>query len=179
MLNRRILRIKAFKVMYEYAVRGGMSLGDALSELEQSCQATRDLYLYMLATVSPLTREARRRIDAAKTKFNPTEEDLHPNEKFADNALAPILDSDIDLKKLLEKKHLSWEQYDIFIRNVLDSAQEKPWFKKYMATPGSSLKEDCALFRKIFENEFEDSPELHAILEEKSLYWMDDLGGLI
>ena len=176
MLNRRILRIKAFKVMYEYAVRGGMSLGDALSELEQSCQATRDLYLYMLATVSPLTREARRRIDAAKTKFNPTEEDLHPNEKFADNALAPILDSDSDLKKLLEKKHLSWEQYDIFIRNVLDSAQEKPWFKKYMATPGSSLKEDCALFRKIFENEFEDSPELHAILEEKSLYWMDDLG---
>gem|GEM_PF-6629345 len=33
MLNRRILRIKAFKVVYEGAVKGGMSLKDAKKNL--------------------------------------------------------------------------------------------------------------------------------------------------
>ncbi len=176
MLNRRILRIKAFKVMYEYAVRGGMTLEDALSELDRSCEATRDLYLFMLSIVRPLTDEAKARIEAAKSKINPTGEDLNPNEKFVDNALAPLLDNDPDFQKLLSRKHLSWEQYDIFIRHTLDSVIGRGYYEKYMREPSRSLKEDCSLFKKIFENEFEDSDELHAILEDRSIYWTDDLG---
>lgn len=176
MLNRRILRIKAFKVIYEYAVRGGMSLEDALNELDKSCEATRDLYLYMLAIVSPLTAEARKRIEAARSKINPSEADLNPNEKFANNALAKALDNDPDFQKLLSRKKLSWEPYDILIRRVLDSIMESEYYSEYMANPNTSIKEDCDLFRKVFENEFEDNEDLHAILEDISLYWMDDLG---
>ena len=88
MLNRRILRIKAFKVIYGYAVKGNMTLDEAFSELDKSCEATRDLYLFMLAIISPLTQIARDRIEAARAKFNPTEEEANPNEKFAGNALA-------------------------------------------------------------------------------------------
>ena len=110
MLNRRILRIKAFKVIYGYAVTGHKSLEDAYAELEASCEATRDLYLLMLAVIPPLTAEARGRIDAARSKFHPTEEDLHPNEKFATNALARLLEEDPDFQKLLSKKKLGWER---------------------------------------------------------------------
>ena len=59
MLGRRILRMKAFKVLYGYAVTGKMTLDDAMYELDRSCEATRDLYLFMLAIISPLTKEAR------------------------------------------------------------------------------------------------------------------------
>lgn len=176
MLNRRILRIKAFKVLYEYAIRGGMQLDEALATLDKSCEATRDLYVYMLSIVSPLTQEARKRIEAARSKFNPTEEDLNPNEKFANNALAKLLDDDVDFQKIISKKKLSWEQYDILVRKVLDSVMSSDYYKKYMEKEHTSLKEDCALFRKIFETEFEDNVDLHAILEDKSIYWMDDLG---
>jgi len=175
MLNRRILRIKAFKVVYEGAVKGGMSLKDAKKELDSSCEAVRDLYLYMLAIISPLTSEAARRIEAAKSKFNPTEEDLHPNEKFAKNALAKYFDEDPDFQKIIEKKKLSWEPYDIFIRSVYDSISSKEYFAKYMASEGTSLKEDCKLFTKIFEEEFVDNEKLEAILEDISIYWVDDL----
>lgn len=176
MLNRRILRIKAFKIMYEYAVRGGMTLAEALSELEKSCEATRDLYLYMLSIAMPLTSEASRRIEAARSKFNPTEEELNPNMKFAGNALSRLLGSDIDFTRLIERKKLSWQPYDILIRKVLDSVQSGDYYRDYMASPDSSLREDCALFRRIYRNEFEDLPELHAILEDQSVYWLDDLG---
>jgi hypothetical protein len=81
MLNRRILRIKAFKVLYSNVLSGNMSLSDAEMQLELSCEATRDLYIYMLGIVSPLTKVARERIEAAKAKFNPTEEEKNPNIK--------------------------------------------------------------------------------------------------
>lgn len=48
MLNRRILRIKAFKVLYSGVMSGNMSLTQAESQLDLSCEATRDLYIYML-----------------------------------------------------------------------------------------------------------------------------------
>ena len=176
MLNRRILRIKAFKVLYSSVLSGNMSLAQAETQLECSCEAARDLYIYMLGIVSPLTAIARERIEAAKTKFNPTDEERNPNMKFADNALARLLDSDVDFQKLFNKKKFTWAQYDIFLKKVMTSVASKEYFKEYMSSQESSLKEDCRLFTRIFEEEFIDSEDLERILEEKSLYWNDDLG---
>lgn len=175
MLNRRILRIKAFKVLYGSVLSENMSLAQAESQLEVSCEATRDLYVYMLGIVSPLTEIARERIEAAKAKFNPTEEELNPNMKFAENALARLLDEDVDFKKIFAKKKLGWQQYDIFLKKVMSAVMTKDYYQEYMASPEKSLKEDCRLFTRIFEEEFVDSEELEAILEEKSLYWYEDL----
>ena len=175
MLNRRILRIKAFKVLYSNAIAENMSLAQAQSQLDVACEATRDLYIYMLGIVSPLTKIARDRIESAKGKFNPTEEDLNPNMKFADNALAKLLDADVDFQKAISKKKLSWDQYDIFLKKVMNSIASKEYFAEYMASPSASLKEDCRLFTRIFEEEFVDSEDLEKILEDKSLYWNDDL----
>ena len=175
MLNRRILRIKAFKVLYSNAIAENMSLAQAQSQLDIACEATRDLYMYMLGIISPLTKIARERIESAKQKFNPTEEELNPNMKFADNALAKLLDSDVNFQKLLSKKKLSWDQYDILLKKVMTSVASKEYFAEYMASPKTSLKEDCRLFTRIFEEEFVDSEDLERILEDKSIHWNDDL----
>ena len=90
MLNRRILRIKAFKALYGSVLSGEMSLQQAEVNLEASCEAARDLYVFMLGVVSPLTQVAKDKIEAAKSKFNPTEQERNPNMKFADNALAVL-----------------------------------------------------------------------------------------
>ena len=175
MLNRRILRIKAFKVLYSNILSGNTSLAQAEVQLENSCEAARDLYVYMLGIVSPLTKVAKDRIEAAKSKFNPTEEEKNPNMKFAENALATLLDEDVDFQKVFSKKKFAWGQYDLFLKKVMSSVAEKEYFKAYMASETRSLEEDCKLFTKIFEEEFVDSEELEKILEDKSLYWNDDL----
>ena len=175
MLNRRILRIKAFKVLYSSVLSGEMSLSHAETQLDQACEATRDLYIYMLGIVSPLTRIARERIEAAKGKFNPTEEERNPNMKFADNALARLLDEDVDFQKVFNKKKYSWAQYDLLLKKIMNSVCTKDYYAAYMASEEHSLAEDCKLFTRIFEEEFVDSTELEQILEEKSLYWNDDL----
>ena len=175
MLNRRILRIKAYKVLYSSVLSGNMSLAQAESQLDVACEAARDLYIYMLGIVSPLTKIARERIEAAKGKFNPTEEERNPNMKFADNALARLLDEDVDFQKIFNKKKYSWAQYDLLLKKIMTSVASKDYYAEYMASEGTSLQEDCRLFTRIFEEEFVDSEELEQILEEKSLYWNDDL----
>ena len=175
MLNRRILRIKAFKVLYSSVLAENMSISEAETQLELSCEATRDLYIYMLGIVSPLTKIAQDRIEAAKAKFNPTEEERNPNMKFADNALAKLLDADVDFQKVYKKKKFEWAQYDLFLKKVMTSVASKDYYAEYMASDKRSLAEDCKLFTRIFEEEFGDSEELEKILEDKSIYWNDDL----
>ena len=123
MLNRRILRIKAFKTLYSYALDPTLTLAEAESQLERSCEATRSLYLFMLSVIPALTGEARTRIEEASRKFHPTEEERNPNLKFVRNALAPILSDDPDFQKALSRVKLSWDQYDAFLRALYESVR--------------------------------------------------------
>lgn len=175
MLNRRILRIKAYKVLYGSVIAEGTSLAQAEAQLAQACEATRDLYVYMLSIIPALTQVAKDRIDAAKSKLRPTEEDLNPNMKFAENGMARLIAEDVDLNKLLAKKKYSWAQYDILLKKVMTSVASKEYFAQYMESSERSLTEDCRLFTKIFEEEFDDNQDLEMILEEKSMHWVDDL----
>ncbi len=162
--------------MYGSVLSENMSLSEAETQLELSCESTRDLYIYMLGIISPLTSIARERLEAARGKFNPSEEELNPNLKFTQNRLAVLLDQDVDFQKIYKKKKFDWSQYDLFLKKVMTSVASKEYFAEYMASPDTSLKEDCELFIRIFEEEFIDSQELEQILEEKSIYWNDDLG---
>ncbi len=175
MLNRRILRIKVFKTLYSSELKGDSSLAEAEAQLDASCEATRDLYLFMLGAVSPLTKIASDRIEAARNKFNPTEEERNPDTRFADNALAKLLDSDPDFRKLYGKKKFSWEPYDLFLKKVFNSIISSDYYSQYMQSGTPSLKEDCRFFANVFENEFAGNEDLEQILESMSIYWGEDL----
>ena len=175
MLNRRILRIKAFKTIYSYAENPGMSLKDAETLLEQSCEATRDLYLYMLSITGPLTMEARNRIEAAGRKFNRSEDEIHPNLKFTENRIATIFEEDPDFSKIIHRKKFSWDQNDVLLRHLYEKIRERKYFRDYLESGRDCLAEDASLWRKIYEHEFEDNKALEPILEDMSILWNDDL----
>jgi len=175
MLNRRILRVKAFKVLYAYAENPDLSLKEALSSLDASCEATRDLYLYMMAAIPALTAEAARRIEAARGKFNPTEEDLHPRMKFAQNGVSALLEQDPDFIRLLEKKKISWANNDALVNSLYETLKTREYFQKYLKADESSLQEDVRLWQRIYQEEFEDNDALAAILEDSSIFWADEL----
>ena len=175
MLNRRILRVKAFKVLYAYAENPDLSLKEALSSLDASCEATRDLYLYMMAAIPALTAEAARRTEAARGKFNPTEEDLHPRMKFVQNGVSALLEKDPDFAHLLEKKKISWANNDALVNTLYETLKTREYFQKYLQADESSLQEDVRLWQHIFQEEFEDNEALAAILEDSSIFWADEL----
>lgn len=175
MLNRRILRVKAFKVLYAYAENPDLSLKEALSSLDASCEATRDLYLYMMAVIPALTAEAARRIEAARGKFNPTEEDLHPRMRFVLNGISALLEQDPDFARLLEKKKISWANNDALVNALYETLKTRSYFQEYLKADESTLQEDARLWQRIFQEEFEDNEALAAILEDSSIFWADEL----
>lgn len=175
MLNRRILRIKAFKELFSFSGNRSMSLRETLSEFERSCESVRDLYLFILNVIPALTDEAARRIEAARTKFSASEQERNPNLKFVENGLSRLLLEDPDFQKLVEKKHLGWENYDALLRKLYDGLLELPSYAAYMKAPGSSLAADAELFCQVFAELLQDNEDLEKILEDLSIYWVDDL----
>lgn len=175
MLNRRILRIKAFKAVYSRTENPAMTVKEGETQLELSCEATRDLYLFLLALPAALTAEALGRIEAAKGKFNPTEDELHPNMKFAGNGIAPLLSGDPDFTKIIQKKKLSWDQYDVLLRHLYDTLRTRDYYSAYMSSGQKSIKEDAALWSRFYASELEDNAELEEILEDMGIWWNDDL----
>ncbi len=176
MLSRRLIRVKVFKILFGRIIAGSDSLIGAENELIASCEKTLDLYCMMLQLPIALKKAAEERIEIGLKKFHPTPEEANPNRKFVENGFVGILENDVKFLKLCESKGLLWRDYDVFVRRLLATVVSRDYYKEYMANEQRSLKEDCALWRNIFEQELEDNEALEDILEEASLFWMDDLG---
>ncbi|MBQ7998861.1 MAG: transcription antitermination protein NusB [Bacteroidales bacterium] len=176
MLSRRLIRVKVFKILFGRIIAGSDSLVGAENELIASCEKTLDLYCFMLQLPVALKRVAESKIETGLKKFKPTAEEANPNRKFVENRFIEIIENDPKFTKYRESHGLLWADYESFVKKLYSAISASEYFVEYMANPDRSLKEDCALFKKIFEQELEDNENLEDILEELSLFWMDDLG---
>lgn len=175
MLNRRILRVKAFKILYSNISSNSTSVEAAEKDLMLSCEKCRDLYLMMLNLARALRAVDGEVIEARKAKIRPTDEDRKPNTKFFSNLFVEALSNNQDFVSKCEKG-LMWTEHDAFVRRLYRTIVSRDYFKAYMDSQQRSLAEDCNLFIKIYENELEDNAELMQILEDTSILWIDDLG---
>lgn len=197
MLNRRILRIKAFKEVYSYALTGRGDAEASVQRLDEACEATRDLYLWMLALLPALCRESGRRADTLSRKFNPGPGEAAPNHKFARNLAAAALASDIDFQKAIGSRSLEWDEFNPFVANLYDVVCTRDYFRKYMDDPSQTLGGDALVLRDILRRELvdessgDDAPapvseggaaprrgipeQIDALVQDRSLLWTDDL----
>ena len=179
MLNRRLIRVKVFKELFGRVVQGSDSLMQAEKELILSCNKTVELYCLLLGLPSAIKKVAQARIDAGLKKFQPTAAEANPNMKFVENKFIEILENDSSFNHTCQTKGLGWAEYDTFIKKLFASIASKDYYTAYMENPERSLKEDMDLVKKIYEEELEDNELLEDILEEMSLYWMDDLSYVV
>lgn len=175
MISRRLIRIKAFKTLFAYEGSGADSPVTAEEELIRSCEKVRDLYYFLLNISSSLINVAEERIAVGLRKFHPTEQEANPNMKFVNNRFAKLLSEDPEFGRICQKKGLVWGEYDTFVKRVYASIVKKDYFQNYMNSGNDSFEEDCTLFSCIFQDEFEDNEELLSILEDMSIYWIDDV----
>ena len=163
-------------MLYSYLLDPkGMKLSDAHNELEESLNKSYELYHYLLCMPIELTKMQEVRLDNARNKYLPTEEDLHPNTKFVDNLLVSKLKECESLQEFVEENKLSWDDSEIYLRLVLDKILESDIYQVYMASDHRSLEDDSKLWRDIFRKIVLDDEDLAEALEAKSVYWNDDI----
>ena len=174
MINRVLIRLKIVQIVYAYYQNGGKNLDTAEKELFFSLSKAYDLYNYLLLLMVEVTKQANKRLNAAKNKLVPTKEELFPNTKFVENLFIAQLEVNKQLLAFSNNQKKTWENEADFVKTLCDKILESDIYKEYMASETSSYEEDRELWRKLYKNIIFNNIELDQVLEDQSLYWNDD-----
>ena len=146
----------------------------AEKELFFSLSKAYDLYNYLLLLMVEVTKQANKRLNAAKNKLVPTKEELFPNTKFVENRFIAQLEVNKQLLEFSNNQKKTWENEADFVKTLCDKILESDIYKEYMASETSPYEEDRELWRKLYKNIIFNNIELDQVLEDQSLYWNDD-----
>ena len=174
MINRVLIRLKIVQIVYAYYQNGGKNLDTAEKELFFSLSKAYDLYNYLLLLMVEVTKQANKRLNAAKNKLVPTKEELFPNTKFVENRFIAQLEVNKQLLEFSNNQKKTWENEADFVKTLCDKILESDIYKEYMASETSSYEADRELWRKLYKNIIFNNIELDQVLEDQSLYWNDD-----
>ena len=175
MVSRRLLRIKTLQICYAYLKSSEQSINQAEKELFFSIQKSYDLYHYLILLILDVVNFAESRIELAKQKKIPAQEDLNPNTKFIDNKLIKLLNNNYELKKYLNDQKLSWVNYPELIRNLYNEIRESELYENYMLSDSNGFNEDKKFISNVFSKIIINHESLYQNLEEQSIFWNDDI----
>lgn len=173
-LNRRYLRVKAFQALYAYDAKndnqrvGEKHMLDSIGEIEE-------LYLYMLSLITELSEAARRNIEQNRAKRLPTESDLNPNLKFVNNRVIHLLENNRDFLRRQEKNQVNWSMESDNIWKLWKKIRETDDYQSYLNSGEDSFEEDRKFVVLLFTKYLAEFEVFHSYLEDKSMYWYDDL----
>jgi len=175
MISRRILRIKILQLLYTYFQNDEGSLNKSEKELFFSIQKTYDLYHYLLLLIIELADYAHSRIDLARQKKIPSQDDLNPNTKFVENVIIQQLRTNRQLNQYLSKTKLSWVNSPELIKKLYNQINSSPFFKSYMEDGHRSYENEKKFVMEIYGSEIINFENLYQTLEEQSIYWNDEV----
>lgn len=174
MLNRRYLRIKAMQAVYASIQSGNQKVEVIEKQMFHSIDTLYELYVFQLSVLAELVHFENQRLEEAKQKFFPTDENLNPNLKFISNRVIAKLSANIDFNRKLNDFHISWVgEYEI-IHLIYDKLKESGMYKEYMSSGESSFAEDKDFVSKMFRKFISESEALQSFFEEKNIFWSDD-----
>lgn len=147
----------------------------AKKSLNESLEKAYELYHALLLLPLYLTNFEAERIEAAKAKYCPTDEELNPNLKFVNNAFVAAIRDNSDMEEYLKKHPFSWESDYYMLKDILEKIKESETYRNYMAEEETTFAKDCELWRTLLRTVVFPSDALAEALEQRSVYWNDDL----
>lgn len=175
MINRVLIRAKVVQMLYAYMVsKGAMTLTTAKKELTKSLDKSYELYNALLKLMIELTDVQDLRLDEAKHKFLPTEEDLNPNMRFVENEFVKRLRADQTLADFVDDKKINWRDDELFVRLLLDKILRSEEYQEYMEMPKTSLVRDGEVWYQLMKKVVLPDENLLEHLQSMSVYYTDD-----
>ena len=175
MINRVLIRAKVVQMLYAYMVsKDSMTLTTAKKELTKSLDKSYELYNALLKLMIELTDVQDLRLDEAKHKFLPTEEDLNPNMRFVENEFVKRLRADQTLADFVDDKKINWRDDELFVRLLLDKILRSEEYQEYMEMPQTSLVRDGEVWYQLMKKVVLPDENLLEHLQSMSVYYTDD-----
>lgn len=175
MISRRLLRIKVMHLLYAYFNSNDGGLKKYENDLQYSIEKSYDLYHLFFLLLLDVREYAVRRIDRAKNKRVPTQQDLNPNLKFVNNRVIKQLDNSTRFHRYIENQKLTWVNHPELIKRVYNDLDQSDVFNRYMYSEEDSYKDDKEFVIKFYAEYLVNNDLLYQILEEHSIFWNDDI----
>ena len=176
MISRRHIRLKVMQSLYAFYSKKDISISKSENEMLRQIQDISNLKLAVLSLFLFLFRHADSFFEDNKNKFLPKDEDLNPNKKFIDNFFYDFFLSNKTLMTKLEKFSVFWNDNDHdIIRKIFKDIVQSKLYRDYLNNDEKSYENDIKFFNNILNEIILNNEILHHILEEKSIYWIDDL----
>lgn len=151
------------------------SLAQAKKSLNDSLEKAYELYISLLVLPCYLTKMEEERIEAAKEKYCPTDEELNPNTRFIDNRYVKAIRESDEIAAYIKNHPIAWEGDYYLIKELLDAVRQSDTYKEYMEADTVSYQDDCEFWRRVLKNVIFPADVLAEGMENKSVYWNDDL----
>ena len=175
MISRRLSRIKTVKALYSHYKSGQENLSFSEGEFRTGVRKCYELYLLLLQLIVEVADYAEKRIEIAASKLMPTQEDLYPNRRFVDNEVIRVLRESRELSDALTRAKLAWKGQEQIIKSLYEAMTAAAYYKKYMALDPVSFADDRKIVTGFYQNHLEDNEQLEAVLEDMSMFWVDDV----
>ena len=179
MINRLLIRIKTTQLVYAF-IQGEKPRFTCDDEFMASLESSYQLYNYLLGLIVKVTDYRNEQIEAARNKYLPTKEERFPNVRFVNNRIAKIIRENSSIMDYCEEHELFGDFDTETYRAILDQIEQMPLFMAYMSqSQAPSFEQDLELWKEIFNTIIPSCTKLDETLEEKNLYWNDDLTTVI
>jgi N utilization substance protein B len=179
MINRILIRIKILQILYAYFKCEDKTLKAVEKEMFHCFDKAYELYFQLFTLPLHITRFCADKIELRKSKFRPTDDDLHPNLRFIENRFIKQLAANMELKDYVAKNKLSWIDYSDVIKELTDQIINSDFYADYMATQTSDYEQDKEIWHKIFRRIIAPSKTLENAIEEQSIFWIDNIETVI
>ncbi len=118
---------------------------------------------------------AEERLELAKQKLRPTEEDLNPNRAFVDNKVLLLLKENVRLNAMLEEKHISWSEYRDQFKKIFNRIREDDQYLRFMHLPNRTFGDDKKIVKYLYATYICENEFFHQFYEDLYIHWADDL----
>lgn len=187
-LNQEIAKMENYSLSGVERMRGLMDqtftnfysssdhLPDALKTLALSMDKARELYFRLLDLPVRLVAMREAQIEEQRNKYLATPEDRNPNMRFVENELVDYLRHSEQLDAALNRYGRSMSaDDDPMLMALLRAIMSSDLYKEYMEMPATDFEHDCEFWRNVYRQIIFDNPDFLEALEDKSVFWNDDL----
>ena len=176
MLSRRHLRLKVMQSLYSYFSTKEDNMPVAERAMLKHINEVVELNLVIIALLIELVKHADNFFEEGKNKHLPTETDLNPNRRFVDNELIALIREDKTLMDRVGRVSGIWlkNDHDV-VRKLFTELFKSEQYTKYVSSESQGIDVDQRFIVNALNDIILSNELVHHILEERSIYWTDDL----
>jgi N utilization substance protein B len=173
MISRRNIRVKVMQLIYALETMEG-SKADPVKTLRKQLDASKDLFVYLIYTLTEIARYAEKDAALRATKNLPSAQDLNVNIKLAGNETVWKIMENESFRTALEDTKVNRIDSGDVIRRLYMELAETPEYKNYIVAPLREKGKEREILKFIFNNIMLPSDQFTSIVEEHFSNWDDD-----